>query len=183
MELVRIFALEPLDGEPAGLFAVRYDGEEEDCFNGAFRQLAKEDHVGEFLENNRMDLFTDYFRRLNLDTIPIMIGHIAEQAVVFQKTIRSAERNQGHPFPSLESEIFEPLYPHDISGKADYQTSKAKPSRKPNAVIRIYAIRLNRHCYVVTGHAIKLTKDMNRPHLQAELNKLRLVRNWLLSGD
>ena len=183
MELVRIFALEPLDGEPAGLYAVRYDGEEEDCFNGAFRQLADAEELTDFLVNNERDLFTPYFARLGLNGYVEMATHIVDLASSFKKQIHRFELRQGHPAPSLESELFEPLYPHDISGKADYQTSKAKPNRKPDAVIRIYAIRLNRHCYVVTGHAIKLTKDMNRPHLQAELNKLRLVRNWLLSGD
>jgi hypothetical protein len=67
----------------------------------------------------------------------------------------------------------------DISGKFEFQQSKAKPNKKPSAVLRIYAIRINRHCYIITGHAIKLSRTMDRPHLQNELNKLKKVRNYL----
>ena len=50
-------------------------------------------------------------------------------------------------------------------------------------MLRLYAVKF-RDWYVITGGAIKLTEKMKgRPHLQAELDKLELVRNFLRQDD
>jgi hypothetical protein len=47
--------------------------------------------------------------------------------------------------------------------------------------LRIYAIKLAKGVYVVTGGAIKLTATMQeREHTAAELAKIEKVRNFLL---
>jgi hypothetical protein len=49
--------------------------------------------------------------------------------------------------------------------------------------LRMYAIKLEPGCYIITGGAIKLTRTMQeREHTLAELNKMELVRNFLLQG-
>ena len=49
--------------------------------------------------------------------------------------------------------------------------------------LRIYAIKLEPGCYIITGGAIKLTRTMQeRAHTLAELNKMEQVRNFLLNG-
>lgn len=49
--------------------------------------------------------------------------------------------------------------------------------------LRIYAIKLEPGCYIITGGAIKLTRTMQeRAHTLAELNKMEQVRNFLLDG-
>ncbi len=57
-----------------------------------------------------------------------------------------------------------------------HQKSKARIKR---SWLRLYAVRLAKNCYLVTGGAIKLTLDMQREHLQVELNKLERVRIFL----
>jgi hypothetical protein len=49
--------------------------------------------------------------------------------------------------------------------------------------LRIYAIKLEPGCYIITGGAIKLTRTMQeRSHTLLELNKMEKVRNFLLNG-
>ena len=47
--------------------------------------------------------------------------------------------------------------------------------------MRIYAIKLDKDVFVITGGAIKLTRTMQeRAHTQRELERLERVRNFLL---
>lgn len=49
--------------------------------------------------------------------------------------------------------------------------------------LRIYAIKLEPGCYIITGGAIKLTRTMQeREHTLAELTKMEKVRSYLLNG-
>lgn len=62
---------------------------------------------------------------------------------------------------------------------------KAKVKNRPRHAswLRIYAIKLEPGCYIITGGAIKLTRTMQeREHTLAELNKMEVVRSFLLSG-
>ncbi len=48
--------------------------------------------------------------------------------------------------------------------------------------LRIYAIKLEPGCYIVTGGAIKLTRTMQeREHTLQELKKMEQVRNYLIN--
>ena len=62
---------------------------------------------------------------------------------------------------------------------------KAKIKNRPQHAswLRIYAIKLEPGCYIITGGAIKLTRTMQeREHTLAELRKMESVRNFLLDG-
>ncbi len=50
--------------------------------------------------------------------------------------------------------------------------------------LRIYAIKLEPGCYIITGGAIKLTRTMQeREHTLNELNKMEQVRNYLINNQ
>ena len=58
---------------------------------------------------------------------------------------------------------------------------KAKVKDRPQHAswLRIYAIKLEPGCYIITGGAIKLTRTMQeREHTLKELNKMEQVRNY-----
>ena len=60
---------------------------------------------------------------------------------------------------------------------------KAKPEQtnRHASWLRLYAIKLEPGCYIITGGAIKLTRTMQeREHTLRELNKMEFVRNHLL---
>lgn len=62
------------------------------------------------------------------------------------------------------------------------QKSKTKPHRK--SWIRLYAIRIAKHLYVITGGAIKLTQYMKeREHTKLELQKMNRVVEFLKEQD
>ena len=49
--------------------------------------------------------------------------------------------------------------------------------------LRVYAIRLEKNVFVVTGGAIKLTRTMQeRAHTQQELTKLNQCRQYLMDS-
>lgn len=63
---------------------------------------------------------------------------------------------------------------------------KAKIKERPQHAswLRIYAIKLEPGCYIITGGAIKLTRTMQeREHTLNELNKMEQVRNFLISNQ
>ena len=63
---------------------------------------------------------------------------------------------------------------------------KAKIKDRPQHAswLRIYAIKLEPGCYIITGGAIKLTRTMQeREHTLKELNKMEQVRNYLISNQ
>jgi len=48
------------------------------------------------------------------------------------------------------------------------------------AFLRIYAIRIDNNCFLITGGSIKLTQSMNESkYLIKELEKLNNVQSWL----
>ena len=61
---------------------------------------------------------------------------------------------------------------------------KARIKERPNHAswLRLYAIKLEPGCYIITGGAIKLTRTMQeREHTLRELNKMEYVRNFLIN--
>lgn len=62
---------------------------------------------------------------------------------------------------------------------------KARIKNRPQHAswLRIYAIKLEPGCYIITGGAIKLTRTMQeREHTLVELNKMESVRRFLVDG-
>lgn len=62
---------------------------------------------------------------------------------------------------------------------------KARLQQRPHHAswLRIYAIRLEKGIYIVTGGAIKLTRTMQeREHTLLELQKMEQVRKFLLEN-
>ena len=73
-------------------------------------------------------------------------------------------------------EFFKPLNNREYS---ILELSKRKGRKN---FLRIYAIRIEANCYVITGGAIKFTQFMNdRPHTMNEWNKITKCSDYLKS--
>ena len=71
-------------------------------------------------------------------------------------------------------ELFEPL------GQSDVTTEVLTKSKAKEFWLRIYALKVDRSTYIITGGAIKLTKRMeDHEATKLELRKLEKCRNWL----
>lgn len=81
-------------------------------------------------------------------------------------------------------ELFRPLE-NRITVPKEMEKMKARPSsRRHPSWLRIYALRLSDGKYIITGGAIKLTKEMrDREHTKEELVKIEKVRNFLKYND
>lgn len=156
------------------LWSVVYNGDEQDILTKTFENWLNPEYLEDFFRKNIKDLET-YFHITNLDVA--IYDTIADAASL------SCLMLDIRPDADLDY-LFRPL--------ANFQThemllsrEKAKGKRYSThrSWLRIYAIKLGRGTYLVTGGAIKLTHLMaDREHTLHELKKMEMVRNYLLDN-
>ena len=155
------------------LWAVRYDGEDDNALAIIFDQWNDVTWLRRFFKENIEDL-TSYFKVTDVN-----------QAIY--DTIEDAERLQClildiSPDADLDI-LFRHLEPSRISEIVlGREKAKINHHRFHASWLRIYAIKLAKGVYIITGGAIKLTATMQeRKHTLEELEKMERVRNFLLS--
>ena len=154
------------------LWAVRYDGENDNELFRLFDQWNDVMWLRNFFKENINDL-SAYFRITDIN-----------QAIT--DTIDDSEILEGvildiSPEADLDS-IFRPLSNNrTIAEMLEKMKARGERTNRHDSWLRIYAIRLADGKYIITGGAIKLTATMQeRPHTQAELDKIEKVRRFLL---
>jgi hypothetical protein len=165
MEIVSIFG--------KNLFAIKYTGEQDDEFRRLFSQWHDLEYLEEFFESHQKDITDGFWGTI---TIEDAIFKTFEYAKTFEnKFIELSEQIDDDQLLGFE-EIFLPL--HD-SQKPIIRLNKSKA--KTNW-LRLYALRVDRNIYIITGGAIKLTQKMQeRIHTNQELIKMESCRQFLLS--
>lgn len=154
------------------LWSVRYDGENENALYYTFSQWNDVEWLREFFYQNKSDL-ASYFKVTNVNQA---IYDTIEDSDILQCLILDIS-----PEADLET-LFRPL---DNMQSAEIMLDKEKARLRDRSDhpswLRIYAIRLEKGVYVVTGGAVKLTEKMaEREHTLRELEKMEKVRNYLL---
>ena len=156
------------------LWAVRYDGEAENALYAAFAQWSDVEWLRAFFVENRKDLET-YFK-------------VTDVNAAIYDTLEDNDRLQClildlNPDADLET-LFKPL-DNNQSAALMLDKEKARPDRNGGHLswLRLYAIRLERGAFIITGGAIKLTRTMEeREHTLRELLKMESVRRYLLEN-
>jgi len=75
-------------------------------------------------------------------------------------------------------EFFQPLHNQEY-GEGMFILQKGREQ-----YLRLYALKIEDNCYIITGGAVKLTRTMQeRDHTQEELRKLRRCRDHLKGHD
>lgn len=190
-----MFAIETIVED--SLYAIRYEGTEDDEFENnefqddqskkdEFRRLFSNwtdpEYLDAFFTKNQTDLHKDFFDFISIEDAILLT--IEEAGLLEQELIDIAENGKNGNHDTLQT-LFKPLNNREesIYPIPDYQKSKAYGNER-KSWLRIYAIRIDKNVFVVTGGAIKLTANMNdRDHLTAELNKLDLVKRFLIEED
>lgn len=157
------------------LWAVRYEGMVDNALQSLFEQWSDPEWLVDFFLANMADLKT-YFKITDLN-----------QAIY--DTIDDNQRMQClildlSPEANLDK-LFRPLE-NNRTGEMLLGREKAKIKERPQhgSWLRIYAIKLEPGCYIITGGAIKLTHKMDeRKHTLAELAKMEQVRNYLINNQ
>ncbi|HEY4290329.1 MAG TPA: hypothetical protein VGN00_24685 [Puia sp.] len=176
MKIVHIFAPERGAEIGEGLWAVEYEGEITNEFDKLLNLWNDAIYMHEFCRKHLNDLREKFGYEIDLDDAVIELKYEAINLV--QYLIKLA--TQGLVGANLQY-VFKPL-DNTQSDITELQLSKAsfigRMARIPK--LRIYAVRIDRNTYVVTGGAIKLTNRMqDRPHTFEQLQRLRTVRDWL----
>lgn len=158
--------------EDGRLWAVRYDGDDENALFRLFDQWNDVRWLRTFFKANLHDL-SSFFKITDVN-----------QAIY--DTIEDSERLQClimdiAPDADLD-QIFRPL---ENIRTGDMILGKEKARLKDTAGhpswLRIYALKLTTGIYIITGGAIKLTATMQeREHTLLELQKMEKVRRFLL---
>ena len=156
------------------LWAVRYDGMQDNILFHTFNNWLDLEWLERFFSLNASDLLKN-FNIINLDEA---IFDTFSDAIRLQSVILDLS-----PDAELDN-LFRPL---DNNRTAEMLLSKekAKGFRTSNhpSWLRLYALKLEPHIYIITGGAIKLTHTMNeRQHTINELQKMEMVRNFLIDN-
>ena len=155
------------------LWAVRYDGDEDNILTKTFEKWNDLDWLTKFFTANAQDL-SSYFKITNLNE-------------AIYDTITDAHQLECVILDAIESEeldvLFRPLEnlrsPEVVLGR---EKAKGERTGGHESWLRLYAIRFQTNSFLITGGAIKLTRTMQeREHTLAELRKLEYVRNFLIS--
>ena len=156
------------------LWAVKYEGEETNCFDSLFSQWNDMNWLKAFFKDNLSDL-SSFFRITDVYQAVLETMEEASRLECLMLDI-CPDSNLDTLFRHLENERFAEM----VLGreKAKGEGTKGRPSW-----LRIYAIKVGSGIYLVTGGAIKLTATMSeRSHTLAELAKLERVRNHLIDN-
>lgn len=153
------------------LFAFQLPGEEENELKKVFSKWNNPKEITRFLNEHEND-----WRKLGFESLSQLRNELEANTEKFE-TILNEHSNEENP--KLD-QLFAPL------NNSEYRSillskRKGKSSKREN-YLRIYALKIDTNCYVITGGAIKFTHLMEeRPHTQNELDKLELCRDFLNS--
>lgn len=164
---------------PPYLFSMQYgDGDSPDEFHRLFSKWHDIDYVLDFFEKHAHEMNVDFWGEL-VDP-ELATNRTIDEAFDLEKHIDKLNQNTAHGTTPDFDEFFEPL-----NGEFSYvyiQTPmKAYGTLNPS-LLRLYAIKLNSNCYVITGGGIKYCKMMHdSTELEAELDKIKKVRSFMKS--
>jgi len=176
MEIVRIFAPEDLENK-GGLLAISYKRGQKDAYRNSFDFWFDATEVLKYLKANEWYLTDDYFKEQgkSIDALQLQIEKEADDLQDFFMNLDASDFDGEI---SLLEQIFKPLNNRESYG-TELQKSKS-PDDKKRPLIRLYAIRIHKNLFIVTGGAIKLTSRMGEHEdTNKELEKLEKVRDFL----
>ena len=156
------------------LWAVVYDGEFQDILTKTLSGWMDPLSLRAFFTENRADL-NAFFHITNLEQA--IYDTIADAASLSCLILDIR--------PDLDLNIlFRPLENSRIHEMLlSREKAKGKRISGHPSWLRLYALKLEDNIYLITGGAIKLTRQMSeRPHTLNELKKMESVRNYLLDN-
>lgn len=164
MEIIPIFG--------QNLFAIKYTGKKKDEFSRLFELWQDPEFLEDFFEKNKADL--NIFCKEKISVVGAIFDTYEYAQELEKKLLELAGQNKNDQLSGLE-EIFSPLS-RSLTEDALLQRSKAKATW-----LRLYALRVEKNVYIITGGAIKLTQKMqDRKHTMAELKKIESCKQYLL---
>ena len=123
-------------------------------------------HLFQFVENNKQDIGNR--------SVETVVEQILEDAQKIDELIYSLSNNKHKNF----DQFFKPL------NNTEFQLRILSEQKGKRNYLRIYALRIGKNCYVITGGTIKFTQYMNeRKHTANELTKLSRCKSYLQENN
>lgn len=169
MKLVPIFVSKD---SAEGVWSIHLDGEAQNEFDKFFDVMNNIEWLHNFFEQNNGDLHGGFFGSI---TIKGAVSRTLDEIEEMENALYDHSEQGFQDNDNNLQHLFKPLNNFEYA-IATHQKSKARIRK---GWLRLYAIRLDQNCYLVTGGAIKLTLDMRKVHLQAELKKLEQTKQFL----
>lgn len=147
-----------------------------DEFVELLNRLNDTEYLFQFFTSNNADLDDPFWNGLSVDEA---IDKVLDEAYAIEKELYSiVNRLPGYEYCSL-NDVFLPLHQNIYSlNFKNERYRKAKPDfDKP--MIRIYAVELEDGTLIITGGAIKLTRDMPEEEFKEVFGNLNKVRDFL----
>lgn len=144
------------------LYSFRFPDEIEDELTRNLRIWRDIDYLYEFYHNNKRDIQQPI-------TLSFFIEQIIEQANELDNNLLRLYKSE-----IRFDHFFRPLH------NQEYKIIRLSKQKGRQKYLRIYAIKIDDNCFVITGGAIKLHRIMNdRAHTFNELIKLDKCRDFL----
>jgi hypothetical protein len=180
MEIIGIF-VDEISKE--GLYSVQYDGEDLNEWERLL-DLWRDDteYVTNYCADNVSYLSTPFFEGKSIQQIINKIRDEAERLEEYMYDFIEGSFTD-EKAAKLQS-IFIPLKNSETTLPFLQKTKFRYNDRRnfPTPLLRIYALRVGKNTFIITGGAIKLTRLMEEhPDTQRELGKVEAVRKYLLS--
>lgn len=171
MKIESIFAI-----KKGSLISVKYAENRTDEFERIFDNWTDVEFLFSFFNKHIKDLQSGFYRKISVEQA---IERTIDEAEQLEETILEiSERGKNDDYETLQT-LFKPLNDREYIIK-DHSKTKAYGSTY-KSWLRVYAIRIAKNTFVISGGAIKLTETMNeREHLKKELNKLEIVKAYLV---
>lgn len=107
------------------------------------------------------------------------IDRIEDEADDFSEELKDTETKAAGYEDKTMDDVFEHLHAEEFRFRGrNKDHRKARPNLHDSA-LRIYAIRLEDGCFIVTGGGIKLAAKMKDAELEIELDRIERVQDYL----
>jgi len=173
MEIKGIFAI-----IKDSLISVKFSENETDEFERIFDNWTDVEFLIDFFNKHIKDLQSGFYGTVSVEQA---IERTIDDAEHLEETILEiAESGKTDDYETLQT-LFKPLKDLDYLLKDHLKTKAYGLAYK--SWLRVYAIRIAKNTFVITGGTIKLTQTMNeREHLKKELIKLEIVKAYLVEN-
>lgn len=153
MKIVSIFA--------AKLFSFQYKNESDNEFDRLMALWTDVSYIRSFAKSNNIPDINNFVKDIISD---------AEEIDDFLHNLNADLESFGM--------YFEPLQLTEYTKVLSFQKGKIRKNR-----LRLYAIKIDENCFVITGGAIKMSQTMQgHPDTDLELKKLNAARTFLQSN-
>lgn len=159
-----------------GIYTVHYKDEEFDALKTLKEDWSNPEYIYQFFKDNRYLLNNPRYRDFTVQEAAMKT--LEDASTLFDQLKTYAKTGfEGHE--QNLSDFFKPLHKKETNLPA-YQASKTYGIQIKDSWLRLYAIRLDVNCYIITGGGIKMVDAMQDvPYLARQLEYIKLTQNYL----